>query len=257
MGLADNLDKDGPFTVFAPTDAAMASFEALRADSDASMTDVALYHIVNGRYSGVALADRSMLTTLLGEQVTITVRRGGIILNANDNPVTIITTDIAAENGVVHIIDSVLLPPVNSLITASKGSPEQTIAEVLAADGRFTTLLSLAEKADLQDALADAGRSYTLFAPTDAAFEKLSEEQLNKLEDPRELEILLTYHLVGDRLGINQIATDDLIPTVEGRPLFVTTDESVQVFVNGQPLANFNILAANGVIHVGDSVLMP
>jgi uncharacterized surface protein with fasciclin (FAS1) repeats len=258
VGLADNLDKDGPFTVFAPTDAAMAAFEALRADSNATITETALYHIANGRYSSTALADRPQLTTLLGEPVTITVRRGGIILNAEDeHPVTLTMTDIVADNGVVHIIDGVLVPPVNSLLMATKGDPAGTLADVLAADGRFTSLLSLAETAGMADALADAGRHYTLFAPTDAAFANLSAEQMNKLQDPREAAILLEYHLVGDELGINQIATDDMIPTVDGRPLYVTTDKSMNVSLNGHPLVDFNILATNGVIHVVDTVLMP
>lgn len=258
VGLADNLAQDGPFTIFAPTDAAMAAFETLRADSNATVTEAALYHIANGRYSSTALADRPLLTTLQGDQLTITVRRGGIILNAEDeNPVTLILTDKVADNGVVHVIDGVLMPPVNSLLTAGKGDRTQTMAEALQADGRFTNLLALAKTAGMSDALADAGRHYTLFAPTDDAFAKLSAEQQAALQDPREAAILLNYHLVGDELGINQIATDDLIPTMDGRPLFVTTDESTHVFLNGRPLTDFNIRAANGIIHVVDTVLMP
>jgi uncharacterized surface protein with fasciclin (FAS1) repeats len=129
---------------------------------------------------------------------------------------------------------------------------------VLAEDGRFTTFLSLLDSANLDVDLANPAQTYTIFAPTDAAFEKLSDEQMNQLmTDPETLEIILSYHLIGDTLGINQIATDDFIPTLEGRPLIVTTNNSQQVFINGEQLASFNIVAANGVVHAVDTVLMP
>jgi uncharacterized surface protein with fasciclin (FAS1) repeats len=97
-----------------------------------------------------------------------------------------------------------------------------------------------------------------VFAPTDAAFEKLSDEQMNQImNDANTREAILFYHIVGDMLGINQIATDDYIPTLEGRPLIVTTNNSQQVFINGEQLASFNIVAANGVVHAVDTVLMP
>lgn len=254
-GLAENLEHDGPFTVFAPTDAALAELETRAANANATLTEILLYHVVNGRYTGADVANRSTLPTLMGEHFAINVRGGAVILN---DAVTITTLDDTAINGVVHIVDTVLLPPVNSLLTADEGSRVDTLDEVLAADGRFTTLLSLLEAADLDVDLANPAQNYTLFAPTDAAFGKLSEEQMNNLmSDPNTLEAILSYHLIGDPLGINQIATDDFIPTFEGRPLIVTTDESLRVYVNGVPLESFNIVAANGVIHALDTVLLP
>ena len=77
------------------------------------------------------------------------------------------------------------------------------------------------------------------------------------MNDPQSLKAILSYHVIGDSLSINQIANDDIIPTLEGRPLIVTTDASQNVSLNGTPLASFNIVAANGVIHVVDTVLMP
>jgi transforming growth factor-beta-induced protein len=257
-GLADNLEKDGPFTVFAPTDAAIASLETFSAGSEATVTEILLYHIINGQYYSQDLSNYGTLPTLLGEHVAITVRGGQIILNDMNNSVAITMTDVEAENGIIHIVDTVLMPPVNSLITTDKGSREHTIDEVLAADGRFTTFLSLLESTSLHSKLANLADTHTVFAPTNDAFAKLSEEQLNQLlANPQELETLLTYHLVGDTLGVNQIATDDYIPTLEGRPLIVTIDENLQVRLNNQSLTEFNIIAANGVIHVTDTVLMP
>lgn len=78
------------------------------------------------------------------------------------------------------------------------------------------------------------------------------------LSDPQgALRTILSYHIVGDRLSINQIATDDYLPTLEGRALVVTTDEEITVYLNGRPVQSFNILAANGLIHVMDEVVMP
>lgn len=251
-GLADNLTKDGPFTVFAPTNAAMATFDTLATTADATVTDILLNHIINGVYYSPELVEFSTLPTLLGEQVTIGVESGEIVLN---DVVKITMTDIEAENGIIHLVDAVLLPPVNSLITADKGSQGQTLAELLAADGRFTTFLALAESAGLTEALADLGQTHTVFVPTDVAYEKLSEGLMADMQaDP---ETFISYLLVNDRLGINQIANDDYIPTVEGRPLVVTVNEESQVQINGQPVAEFNILAANGIIHATEGVPVP
>jgi uncharacterized surface protein with fasciclin (FAS1) repeats len=133
------------------------------------------------------------------------------------------------------------------------------MAEVLANDGRFNTLLSLAEQAGLMSALESTSSAYTLFAPTDEAFEAVPDKLMEEwLADPEgALNVILSYHVVPDRLSINQIATDDYLPTVEGRPLVVTTDEDIQVYLNGRPIQDFNILASNGLIHVVDEVILP
>lgn len=254
-GLADNLDQDGPFTVFAPTNAALANLETVAANADVSVTDILLYHVVNGAYNGSMVANRSTLPTLMGENLNISVNAGSIQLNDSTG---FTTTDIQASNGTLHIIDTVLLPPVNSIFTSNQGSRDETLAMVLADDGRFTTLLALLQTVDLGLDLDNPAQTYTLFAPTDAAFAKLSDAQMDQLmNDPQSLKAILSYHIIGDSLSINQIANDDFIPTLEGRPLIVTTDASQNVSLNGTPLASFNIVAANGVIHVVDTVLMP
>lgn len=254
-GLADNLDQDGPFTVFAPTNAALANLETVAANADVSVTDILLYHVVNGAYNGSMVANRSTLPTLMGENLNISVNAGSIQLNDSTG---FTTTDIQASNGTLHIIDTVLLPPVNSIFTSNQGSRDETLAMVLADDGRFTTLLALLQTVDLGLDLDNPAQTYTLFAPADAAFAKLSDAQMDQLmNDPQSLKAILSYHIIGDSLSINQIANDDFIPTLEGRPLIVTTDASQNVSLNGTPLASFNIVAANGVIHVVDTVLMP
>lgn len=253
--LADNLDHDGPFTVFAPTDTAFATFEANDVDTDATLTEILLYHVINGDYSAPNVANQDSLPTLLGEHVAFNVEDGVIVLN---DTVKVTITDMEASNGVVHMVDAVLLPPTNALVTSPLGSPDMTIAEVLADDGNFETFLALAEQASLTSLLQESNSKYTVFAPTDAAFDNVDEVLLEEwLSDKDALETILLYHIVGDQLSINQLANDSFVSTLEGRAILMTTDESVQVYANGTPIQDFNIQASNGVIHTINEVLTP
>ncbi|MBD3222143.1 fasciclin domain-containing protein [bacterium] len=108
-GLEDTLNNDGPFTVFAPTDEAFASLpegtlESLLADKDA-LTKVLLYHVTNGNVYAENVVDLRAAKTLNGEKVAINIDGGVQINDAN-----VIKTDVAASNGVIHVIDSVLIP---------------------------------------------------------------------------------------------------------------------------------------------------
>lgn len=256
--LADNLDDDGPFTVFAPTDEAFAAFEAMAAEEDpeATLTDILLYHVVNGNYSAPEVAELDFLPTLAGERLRFNVEAGTIVVN---DRAEVISMDVEASNGVIHIIDAVLIPPVNALATSEQGDFSLTIWEILENSARFETLVNALEATGLAAQLDNPNEDLTLFAPTDEAFDELSEDRLNDLvsEPEGELDHVLRYHLIGDSLSINQIANDDLIPTVEGRPLFVSTDESLNIYLNGVPITDFNIRASNGVIHVVEEVVFP
>lgn len=111
-GLVDTLKGEGPFTVFAPTEEAFAALpdgtiEALLADPTGDLADILLYHVVPGKVMAADLSDGLEATTALGAPVTFTVSdSGAMVENAN-----IIATDIEASNGVIHVIDSVILPP--------------------------------------------------------------------------------------------------------------------------------------------------
>jgi transforming growth factor-beta-induced protein len=251
--LANNLDHDGPFTVFVPTNSAMATINNLLNRTAATPTEVLLYHVVNGRYTTTDLVNRGSLPTLLGERLTFTAEDGEIILNGET---AITTMDITAGNGIIHVVNGVLLPPAGSpFISDSRAS---TLDEVLAADGRFTTFLSLLERAGLKAELANRVHTYTVLAPTDAAFAQWPEELHDRLlNEPDYLEMILTYHLVSDFLDIGQIANGEYIPTVEGRPLVISRDEEEQLLISGESVESANILAANGIIHVVEAVLTP
>jgi transforming growth factor-beta-induced protein len=255
--LTDNLEQDGPFTVFAPTNSAMAVLDRLLEGSEVTATEALLYHVVNGRYTAADLANRLSVPTLMGEHITISVRDGALVLNGE---VAIIRIDIEVENGIIHIVDTVMVPSDQAQITPEeeRGVRVNALDDVLAADGRFTTFLSLLETAGLLDELANPVHTYTVFAPTDASFDQWPEELYDRLlTDSDYLETILTYHLVSDRLAIHQIATDTYIPTVEQRPLIVSRDNEGRVLINERPFVSANIMAANGIIHVVDGVLTP
>jgi transforming growth factor-beta-induced protein len=255
-GLADNLDGGGLHTVFAPTNEAWDAFEANGGGNGLTLTQVLLYHVANGRYPAANLGNMSSLTTLGGQSLGLNLDANGLHYNGMGRG---IGDQVVASNGVLHVIDTVMVPQVNALTTSPAGSSQQNIIQVLTENGNFGTFLSLVEQAGLTSRLQNANGNFTVFAPTDEAFAAVQSDMMNQwTADPTgALHTILTYHIVTDRLAINQIANDDFLPTLEGRPLIVTTDENKSVFINGSPVTTFNMRASNGVIHIVDRVLVP
>lgn len=292
-GLADTLaSADNTFTVFAPTDDAFAQLppallNALLADPGGALTQILLYHVVPGELTSGDVLASDTLTTLQGGTLDVNMQNGMPYVNDSQ----IIVTDVQAKNGVIHVIDAVLVPDIElpavptEEMTMVEATPEETvepttemaepvaeqveetvsgetlptIAEVALANGNFDTLLAALEAAGLAETFAQPG-NYTVFAPTDDAFAAIPEARLNQLlSDPQgELTDILLYHVVGDELSRDQIATDDLIPTLDGRPLFVNTDANLNVIdISGARVLIWNIPASNGIIHVIDRVLVP
>ena len=182
-GLAETLSGEGPFTVFAPTDEAFAALpegtldNLLLPENKQQLTDILLYHVVPGKVmaADVAGMNGQMADTALeGQQISIQADMGSVSLNENVN---VIETDIEASNGVIHVIDSVLLPPSGETET---GMETMDIVDTAVADGRFTTLVSAVQAAELVDTLKGEG-PFTVFAPTDEAFAALPEGTLDTL----------------------------------------------------------------------------
>lgn len=117
-GLVDTLKGDGPFTVFAPTDDAFnalpaGTVEGLLADP-AALSEVLLYHVVAGEVLAADVVGLTSATTVQGSDIAIAVSGGGVVLNGSAN---VVTTDVMATNGVIHVIDAVLLPPADAAPT--------------------------------------------------------------------------------------------------------------------------------------------
>jgi uncharacterized surface protein with fasciclin (FAS1) repeats len=253
-GLVDTLKGEGPFTVFAPTDAAFAALpegtvEALLADIPA-LTDILLYHVVSGSVPAADVVTLDAATTIQGSDVSIEVVDGGVVLN---DSVNVVTTDVFASNGVIHVIDAVLLPPT----PADMDAPEADIVDTAVAAGDFTTLATALEAAGLVDTLKGEG-PFTVFAPTDAAFAALPAGTVEGLlADIPALTDVLTYHVVAGEVLAADVVGLSSATTVQGSEISIeVVDGSVILNGNVEVVAT-DVLASNGVIHVIDGVLLP
>ena len=246
--LAGTLSGTGPFTVFAPTNDAFAALpegvlDGLLADTEA-LTQVLLYHVVPGSFPASDVVAASSLETAQGGELAVVVDGDTVTVGG----ATVTATDIMASNGIVHVIDTVLVPPTE---------PEfGNIAEVATAAGNFTTLLAALTAADLADDVATT-EDITVFAPTDAAFALLPEGTVEALlADIPALTDILTYHVVPGVFEAEDVVAASLLPTLNGTRLKVeVTDDGATV--GGAMISVTDIQASNGVIHVIDAVILP
>jgi transforming growth factor-beta-induced protein len=242
-GLVETLQSEGPFTVFAPTDDAFAKLpegtvEALLADPEA-LTNILLYHVVSGKVMAADVVTLTSAETVNGTEVQIMVKDGNVFLN----DAQVIITDIKASNGVIHVIDTVLLPPGNIVDTA-------------VADGRFTTLVAAVQAAGLAETLSGEG-PFTVFAPTDDAFAKLPAGTVESLlADPEALANILLYHVVPGKVPASDVVGLDYALSAQGAPIDITVEDG-NVFANQAQVILPDIFTSNGLIHVIDEVILP
>lgn len=249
--LADDLSGEGPFTVFAPTDAAFSALpdgvvSTLLEDPTGDLANILLNHVVNGVASPDNIFDGLVISTLLGQNITFTTD-GGLAING----VNISVVDIKAENGVVHVIDGILLP------AATPTRVDGTVLDVVATSPDHTTLASLVGLAGLGDALAADG-TLTVFAPTDAAFAALPSEIVDALvSDPTgALTDVLLYHVVSGGATTMNISDGSQFSNLAGSNLTVTINDT-GVFINDAQVTVADIRTNNGIVHVIDAVLVP
>ena len=253
--LVETLSGEGTFTVFAPTDEAFAALpdgmlEDLLADPNA-LKQILLYHVVGDVVMAETVVTLDNAETLEGSTVAIEVVDGNVFLN--DSQVT--STDIEASNGVVHVIDKVLVPEMEEAVSNDVAEDVKSIAEVAVAGG-FNTLVAALSAADLVETLSGDG-AFTVFAPTDAAFAALPEGMLEGLlADTEALTQILLYHVVGDVVKAETVVTLDEAETLAGDKVSIEVVDG-NVFVNDSKVTSTDIEASNGVIHVIDKVLVP
>ena len=247
-GLDQDLTLGGPFTVFAPTDAAFdllpaGVLDALLADPSGDLTSILLYHVLSGTVLSTDLSDGQTATTLLGEDITVTINGAGVFIN----DAQVIIADLVADNGVVHVIDAILMP-----------TPESnTVVDIIVNSPDHNTLEAAVVAAGLVETLSGAG-PFTVFAPTDAAFSLLPAGTIDALlADPTGLltEILF-YHVVAGTALSTDLSDQQEIVTLNGLPVTVTINGS-GVFINDAQVIVADIIADNGVVHVIDAVLIP
>jgi transforming growth factor-beta-induced protein len=255
--LVDTLKSEGEFTVFAPTDDAFAALpagtldELLRPENKQSLTDILLYHVVPGKVMASDVTALTSATTVLGQDVAIKADMGEVYIN----DAKVILTDIETSNGVIHVIDAVILPPADETATEEKSS----IVDLAVADGRFTTLVAALQAAELVETLSGEG-PFTVFAPTDEAFAALPAGTLDELllpENKQKLTDILLYHVVSGKVMAADVTALTNAPTVLGKDITIKVEDG-KVFLNDTvQVIITDIEAPNGVIHVIDAVLLP
>jgi uncharacterized surface protein with fasciclin (FAS1) repeats len=260
--LAGTLSGPGPFTVFAPTNAAFAELLGELGVSKAELlankpllTAVLTYHVLDGKVLKAQVPAGKAITTKQGGIFKIDAAGSALtITDGRNRTAGIVATDVQVANGVVHLIDRVILP-------ADKNIVETAVALSSASPAEFTILVEAVLAADLAGTLSGAG-PFTVFAPTDAAFAALLGElgfsKAELLADTALLTKVLTYHVLSARALKADIVPGPQPATVQGEAfsigasLMVTDARGRMASIVGT-----DVLASNGVIHVIDTVILP
>jgi transforming growth factor-beta-induced protein len=237
--------EQGEFTVFAPTNEAFAKIPAATLDAllqdKAALTRVLLYHVVPGSVKAEKVLASKDLQTANELNLKVSANQDGAFINSSK----IIQTDVLASNGVIHVIDSVLLPP----------ATDKTLVDIVVEDARFTTLKTAVVTAGLVDTLQQG--EFTVFAPTNEAFAELGEATLNAvLADKATLSSILLYHVVPGAVKAQDVlASQELKTAMEG--LLTPELRNGEAYINNARILQTDIEAKNGVIHVINKVLLP
>lgn len=243
--LVETLTGKGPLTLFAPTDEAFAKLpestlkDLLKPENKWKLQAILTYHVLPGKVLAKDVLQLKSANTVFGQDVAVNINSGKVRIN-NAN---VLQTDILASNGVVHAIDSVLLP--------------KDIIDLANSTGMFETLIAAIDAADLTATLKNDG-PFTVFAPTDEAFVKLPAgtiENLLRPENKGKLQEILTHHVVPGRVLAKDVMKLKSVGTVSGKNLTISSASAVKI--NGANLVRTDVIALNGVIHVIDSVLLP
>ena len=246
-GLVSALQADGPFTGFAPTDDAFAAagIDLSTFDTDeenATLSDILLYHVVSGAVASSDVTDGMSAEALNGDDVSFTVSEGSVMVN----DATVTSADVMASNGIIHVIDKVLMPPADlgDIPTVAQGT------------GIHTSLVAAVVQAELLTTLQGDG-PFTVFAPTDDAFAAAGIDlaALDNEEGKATLTDILLYHVVSGAVPSSAVTDGMSATAVNGDDLSFAVGEGVMV--NDANVVLADVPASNGVIHVIDKVLMP
>ena len=250
-GLVDALSADGPFTVFAPTNAAFeaAGITSLDDYTAEELAPILLYHVVNGGVMSTDLSNGQVVSTLNeSADLYLSVNDNGVFINGKT---MVSATDMEVSNGIIHVIDQTLIPPTQDIVS-------------IAIDAGFAKLAEALTEAGLVETLQGEG-PFTVFAPTDAAFDALY--QRLGVQGPAEiddatLEAVLTYHVLGARVFSSDLTDGAMPETLQGGTVTVNIGDNVTVTdVDSESadatVSSTDILGTNGVIHVIDQILLP
>jgi uncharacterized surface protein with fasciclin (FAS1) repeats len=249
-GLVETLKGEGPFTVFAPTDDAFKKLPAgtvetlLKPENLKKLQAILTYHVVSGSVMAADVVKLDSAKTVQGQDVTIKVVNGSVMING----AKVVKTDIKCSNGVIHVIDSVILPP----------EKKADIVDTAVSADDFNTLVAAVKAAGLVETLKSEG-PFTVFAPTDKAFAKIPASALKDLlkpENKKKLAGILTYHVVPGKVMAADVVKLTSAKTANGQEVTIKVSDK-GVMINGANVIKTDIECGNGVIHIIDSVIMP
>lgn len=236
-GLDETLTGDGPFTIFAPTNTAFSQIDAGELTGNSELlTEVLQFHVVRGKITASDISDGQSVNTVEGDSLVFRVQDGDVTVN----DATVTLPDVEVSNGVVHVVDGVLLQTVNAV---ERATLEPT----------FSTLATAVGAANLEGTLSGSG-PFTIFAPANPAFQPLEIQELTN--NTSLLERILTYHVIsGQRIRAGQISDGDTVQSVEGGDLAFSVSNG-EVAVNGTPVTLADVRTENAVVHVIPNVLL-
>jgi uncharacterized surface protein with fasciclin (FAS1) repeats len=244
--LAGTLSGDGPFTVFAPTDAAFNALpdgvlDQILADNDV-LTAILLHHVHSGNALSTDLSDGMEVPTLNDDIITVSINGEVVMIDM----ATVTVADIIASNGVVHVIDMVLLP----------ATDDQTVMSIIANSPAHTILEEAVLAAELDETLSGDG-PFTVFAPSDDAFDGLPAGALDLiLANTEQLTDLLYNHVHSGNVLSTDLSDGMMVPTLNETELTVSID-GMTVMIDLATVTQVDLTASNGVVHVIDKVLLP
>ncbi|MBL7704156.1 MAG: fasciclin domain-containing protein [Taibaiella sp.] len=256
-GLLETLSGNGTFTVFAPDNAAfqaagLGTEAAINAVPVEDLKKIVLYHVLGQRYASGAIPDgTNELSSVENINTYVTKNMNGVFVNG----AKVTTADVTASNGVVHIVNKVLMPPSGNIVALAQSNPDLSllVAAVLRASEGTTNVASV---------LSGNG-PFTVFAPTNAAFQAAGFPDAAAIQaaDPNTLAGILTYHVIAARVFSSDLSEGAMPATVNGGTVTITLSGGAKVKGAGNTTASnitaTDMMATNGVVHVVDAVLLP
>lgn len=271
-GLVDTLKGAGKFTLFAPTNAAFTALGSstlvskLTADPVLDnwkplLQDVLKYHVLSGRTNSSGLPATATKVDTLSTDSQLEVKNTApqvtsVAPGAGKAAVVAGGVDLMANNGVVHVVDAVLLPP----------STQRNVVNIATNNSDFTTLVELLTAADLVTTLStDAtATAFTVFAPTNAAFGKVDAATitcLKKTENKAVLANLLKYHVVAGTVVAGALTDGQTITSIADTGVktykFTSATATLSTGKTDAKITKTDVLGSNGVVHIIDTVLVP
>lgn len=246
-GLASALSS-GTYTIFAPTNDAFgkvpqATLDSLNADTTA-LGNLLKYHVITGAVRKGDLRNEQMVTTLSGQQLRVNIYSHNNVVTVEGVPVS--HFDTLADNGVIHTMSGVLMPPTGSIV------------DTVVNNNAFSTLLSAVQQAGLVQTLQ--GNHLTVFAPTNDAFNNMRDNDLQRILANHEvLTEVLTYHVVDHTLYSAGLYNREIPHSADSHHdrLLINVGNSGVTINHAATVTQADISTTNGVVHVIDDVLIP